>query len=390
MHQMANAKVATQYHATQELEATRAIVGLIREPKRYEHWFQLFAAGIVFRLAFGKRIVTGEEEVLRKIVDVNHNLERVASPGAYLVDTFPILMKLPNFLAPFKRELNELHDREHSLFRGLLEDVRDRMKKDDAPPCWEREFLEHQSEYGLSDDQGAYVVGTMFEAGAGTTSAAMMSFTLAMAIHPTWFKMLQAEVDTISQDCQPCLDDVPRLPTLRACVKEVLRWRPVTAGGLPHTCTKDDIYDGYFVPAGTVVHPNQWAIHRDPELYPNPEAYHPQRWLDPSFPTYREPLSEYPNLHNYSNFGFGRRICPGQNIAERNLYLLAARMAWALDLSRAKDEDGKEIIPSWYDYTAGFNSQPNTFPFEVKVRSEKRMEIIQRDFEENERSDPLQ
>lgn len=39
---------------------------------------------------------------------------------------------------------------------------------------------------------------------------------------------------------------------------------PVTAGGVPHQLTKDDIHDGYFLRAGTVVHANQWAIHRDP------------------------------------------------------------------------------------------------------------------------------
>jgi hypothetical protein len=89
-------------------------------------------------------------------VDVNHNLERVASPGAYLVDTFPILIKLPRFLAPFKRELEELHRKEYTLFRGLLDDVRERMEDGTAPKCWERDFLERQGELDLTDDQGAY------------------------------------------------------------------------------------------------------------------------------------------------------------------------------------------------------------------------------------------
>lgn len=119
MHQVANASVAPQYHSTQELEATRMLADLIRDPARYEHWFQRYSAAVVFRLAFGKRIDTGDEEIVQQIVAVNHNLERIASPGAYLVDTFPILMKLPRFLAPFKREIEELHRREHSLFRGM-------------------------------------------------------------------------------------------------------------------------------------------------------------------------------------------------------------------------------------------------------------------------------
>ncbi|KAK5164027.1 uncharacterized protein LTR77_010118 [Saxophila tyrrhenica] len=389
MHSVANAKVASQYHATQELESTRMIVGLIREPRRYEHWLELYSAAVVFRLAFGKRIETGEEEVVRRIMKVNHTLERVASPGAYLVDTFPILMKLPKFLAPFKKELQELHREEHSLFRGLLEDVRERMKNDSAPNCWERDFLEQQQSLDLTNDEGAYVVGTLFEAGSGTTAAAMMSFMLAMVLHPAWFRMLQAEVDQISEERLPTLDDVPQMPTVRAAVKETLRWHPVTSGGLPHVCTKDDIYEGFFIPAGTVVHPVQWAMHRDPELYPDPETYNPQRWLDPSYPTYKEPLTEHPNLHNYSTFGFGRRICPGQNIAERNLYLLAARIAWSVDLMKAKDETGKEITPPYYTYTAGFNSQPKRFPFDAKVRSASRQAIIDAEMQRHAENDPL-
>ena len=141
MHQVANANVAPKYHETQELEATRMLRDLIREPRRYKHWFERYSAAVVFRLAFGKRIETGDEEIVRKIVDVNHNLERIASPGAYLVGTFPSLMHVPKPFAPFKRELKELHRREHGLFRGLMEDVRERMKDGTAPKCWEKDFL---------------------------------------------------------------------------------------------------------------------------------------------------------------------------------------------------------------------------------------------------------
>lgn len=390
MHQVANSNIAPKYHPTQELESTRLLRDLIREPSNYEHWFERYSAAVVFRLAFGKRIETGDEEIVRKIVAVNHNLERIASPGAYLVDTFPILMNIPKPLAPFKQELDELHEREHSLFRGLMEDVRERMKSGTAPQCWERDFLEHQSDFNLTDDQGAYVVGTMFEAGSGTTSAAMMSFMLAMVHHPQWLHKLQEEVDSVcGAERLPYLEDMPQLPTVRAVVKEVLRWRPVTAGGLPHMLIKDDVYEGLFLPAGTVLHPNQWAIHREPALYPDPETFNPSRWLDPTFPTYKEPLTEFPNIRGYSNFGFGRRQCPGQNIAERNLFLLTARIAYGCDISRGVDKDGHEIHPPLYEYTAGFNSQPKTFPFALQVRSRERLAVIDVELERNSKNDPL-
>jgi hypothetical protein len=46
---MANATVAPQYHATQELEATRMLKDLIQEPQRYEHWFERYSAAVIFR-----------------------------------------------------------------------------------------------------------------------------------------------------------------------------------------------------------------------------------------------------------------------------------------------------------------------------------------------------
>ena len=42
-----------------------------------------------------------------------------------------------------------------------------------------------------------------------------------------------------------------RLPALRMMAKEVLRWKPVTASGIPHMTTKDDIHEGLWIPQGT-------------------------------------------------------------------------------------------------------------------------------------------
>jgi cytochrome P450 len=102
-------------------------------------------------------------------------------------------------------------------------------------------------------------MGTLFEAGSGTTAVAMMSFCLAMCHYPEWMKEIQKEVDeAVSGDRMPDFDDMSALPTVRTVAKDVLRWRPVTAGGIPHQLVKDDVYQGLFLPAGTNVHPNQW------------------------------------------------------------------------------------------------------------------------------------
>ena len=107
-------------------------------------------------------------------------------------------------------------------------------------------------------------------------------------------------------------------------------------------------------------------------MYPCPEIFNPERWLSPDYPTFREPLTKYPNLQNFSAFGFGRRICPGMNIAEKSLHLLVARIAWACEIRKKPDIE----IP-WYDYTSGFNVQPKPFVFELKPRSVEKERLVE-------------
>lgn len=259
MHNLTMSTAATSYQPIQLYESERLLIDLIKIPSDYETLFERYAGNVIMQLAFGKTPGPVTEDFVRRALEVVHTVERVASPGAYLVDTFPALMYLPSWLAPFKREAEMLHERELSFFRQLQNDVRMEMASGKSKDSFTKIFLEKQPEYKLSDDEGAYVIGTLFEAGSGTTAAAMMSFCLAMCHYPTWQTKLQEEVDgVVGEDRMPDFEDMPSLPTVRAVAKEVLRWRPVTAGGVPHQLIKDDIYDGYFFPAGTVVHANQW------------------------------------------------------------------------------------------------------------------------------------
>ena len=142
-----------------------------------------------------------------------------------------------------------------------MSEVRDKMNatRNANPNCFPETFLKAGEDFGLSDDEGAYVIGTLFEAGAGTAAAAMMSFVLSMCHYPEWQTSIQAEVSRVVGPARlPEFEDIPLLPTIRAVAKEVLRWRPVTADGVPHQLTKDDGYKNFFLPAGTIIHANQW------------------------------------------------------------------------------------------------------------------------------------
>ena len=162
MHHLAMARAADSYQPLQEMESIRLLKDLIREPEEYEKSFERYSAGLILRLAFGKVVVTGEEEYVRRILGVVHTVERVASPGAYLVDTLPWLVYLPDSIAP---EGKRLHEEELELFRGLQDDIRQQMRNGKGVEGNQKNFTEkllsEKEKWNLSDDEGAYVVGTL-------------------------------------------------------------------------------------------------------------------------------------------------------------------------------------------------------------------------------------
>lgn len=96
------------------------------------------------------------------------------------------------------------------------------------------------------------------------------------------------------------------------------------------------------------------AIHMDAAVYPEPDRFNPRRFMDPSYPTSRTPEGvEYGAARGHWAFGFGRRACPGQHIGERSLYIVAARLLWAFDFTKALDADGRVIVPDSLDFSTG-------------------------------------
>lgn len=66
------------------------------------------------------------------------------------------------------------------------------------------------------------------------------------------------------------------------------------------------------------------SLARDSAIYADLDTFNPGPYLDPSYSACREPLTELPTIRVYHGFGFGRRICPGQEVAEAELLV-----AWA-------------------------------------------------------------
>jgi cytochrome P450 len=95
----------------------------------------------------------------------------------------------------------------------------------------------------LSDNEAAYLAGSVFGAGSDTTASGISISVLAAACYPTEQQRLWEELESVvGRERAPTLMDQDKLPLTMAWVLEVLRWRPITAGGFPHKATRDILW----------------------------------------------------------------------------------------------------------------------------------------------------
>jgi len=200
------------------------------------------------------------------------------------------------------------------------------------------------------------VPATMYIGGADTTVAALLTFFLAMVLHPDAQRKAQMEIDNvIGVDRLPDFGDETSLPYVSALVKEVMRWHPVTPIAVPHRLVTDDIYEGYFLPAGSMVIGNAWAVLHDESVFPEPSQFRPERFLDPNV---KLPEAVY---------GFGRRICPGRFMARSSMWITVASVLAAFEIGPIIDHDGIPRVPR-ENYKPGIISYPEPFACAIRPR----------------------
>lgn len=72
-------------------------------------------------------------------------------------------------------------------------------------------------------------------------------------------------------------------------------------------------------------------------MFPDPEAFNPLRWVEPGYPTYQEPLTQFPTIINSTQFGYGRRTCQGQTVTDEDLLIGIGSIAWLFNIERSSE-----------------------------------------------------
>ncbi|MBP7690780.1 MAG: cytochrome P450 [Anaerolineales bacterium] len=166
---------------------------------------------------------------------------------------------------------------------------------------------------------------TLIIAGHETVASALTWTWHLLAQNPLAEARLRAELATVLAGRAPTPDDLPRLPYTRAVFEEALRLYP-PAWLITRQALGPDTLAGHAIPAGALLIISPYVIQRRPEVWPDPEAFQPERFLEGAPDTPR---------FGYLPFGGGPRQCIGNGFALLEGTLILAMVAQRYQLRPA-------------------------------------------------------
>jgi cytochrome P450 len=181
-------------------------------------------------------------------------------------------------------------------------------------------LIEARGEDGaaLSDREIHDQVMTLMFAGHDTSTSTVSFLLYETARHPAVAERLRAEIDAVTGGRAPTAQQLAReLPYLEMVLDETLRLYPPAWIG-PRRALADFQLAGRHVPAGAYVNYSSWASHRLPEVFPDPEAFIPERFAP-------ERKAALPR-GAYVPFGAGQRICIGKRLGQTEVKLVCAML----------------------------------------------------------------
>ncbi|KAF7357560.1 O-methylsterigmatocystin oxidoreductase [Mycena sanguinolenta] len=360
--------VVRTYHPIHMEKVHLLLQWFLSSPGEFREHIKTLASAIIMATVYGYEVQPTNDHFVSLSESATKKLVGAIFPGAVAVDTFPILRYLPSWMpgAGFQRYAAEARRLTSEMQEVPLNFVKQNMRDGMDSTSVVAKLLA-ANRYDEAAIQS--VAGTAYAGGADTTVSSLSSFCLAMALYPEIQKKAQTEIDTvIGTDRLPEFEDRPSLPYVEALYREVMRWKPIAPLGVAHASTEDDIYNGYFIPKGTIVIANIWAMTRDESIFHEPDRFNPDRFF-----TADGQLDEGDTI---LAFGFGRRKCAGRHHADATVWATIVSVLSTFNIAKAKDSTGKEIDID-PKYSDGLISHPGPFTCSITPRSEMAKTLVQ-------------
>ncbi|PWA57320.1 cytochrome P450 [Artemisia annua] len=306
-----------------------------------KHWFGNLILNVLVRSISGKRFAPNDEEGVRFQAAAKRFFEQL---GVFLVSDFIPIFKgldigghekamkitakeMDTFVEEWlkehkkEKELGKKREGNQLVFMDVLISILEDASEEDFPG------FDHDTIIKSS-------CLALLRAGLHTT---IVTLTWALSLllnNPKSLKIVQDEIDEhVGRDRLVEESDIKNLVYLQAIIKETMRLYPPGPLSVPHQSREDCVVSGYNVPKGTRLFVNLWRIHRDPNVWSDPNEFQPERFL-----TSQKHVDIKGNHFELLPFGSGRRMCPGIYFALQSLHFTLASLVQQFVVRKPSDE----------------------------------------------------
>ena len=389
IRQITTVPMTATFVPSQEFETKQLLFDLATDNDNHRNFYQhmrRYAFSIIMTNTFGTRVNKMDHPDVKNAVRSQAILRETSRPGAFIVDEVPPLARLPKWLRPGQKHAEEAAKEVLDIKMGLWHRLEKQVESGKAPHCYAREIYENRESWyaqGLTVEHLAWVSGGLVEAGFETTAATLNSLILHLAGNLQVQNEAHEELmRVVGPKRLPTYADMPNLPYVRACVKEMLRMNPILAPGIRHFAEEDVVYKGHVIPKGTVLLANTAFLHYDPQRFDNPFDFMPERYRGHNLYSSDYAAMSDPSKRDHFTFSTGRRTCPGARLAENSLDIALAGIMWAFEI-RPPLANGIETEMDLSDncyLDTGFTI-PKPFAARFVLRNEERLGVVKESWE---------
>ncbi|OQV21308.1 putative Cytochrome P450 18a1 [Hypsibius exemplaris] len=207
----------------------------------------------------------------------------------------------------------------------------------------------------FTEQQLVMVVNDIWGAATEASTSTLQWAIYYMLKYPAIQRQVQAELDEktgFPEYHTLTVDDLreKELPYTTATLQEVERCGSVAPIGVPRSNTEATLLFGSLIPSRSLIIPNLWRIHHDPENWDRPGDFNPERFITPSSGKVFRPATLVP-------YSLGSRACPFQTAAASQLLLVFANLLRCFDITLPAGA----TLPAEKDFVSALTLRPNDF-----------------------------
>ncbi|EIE82190.1 hypothetical protein RO3G_06895 [Rhizopus delemar RA 99-880] len=310
---------------------------------------QLSAMNVPLKLALATRFETTDNPTFKKLHKAIDKGMVYGGPAGDISSYLPSLAWTDTFTGMEKKMRDFIHHYRDLIYGKLISDA---LKSEQHSLVKD---LYQMKEEGLIDEDDITVfMSDLVGAGADTVATTIYwSFAILSQMPEVQAKLTKELDEWKSKHASGAIprfnEDRESLPYSVCVQKEIMRFRPATNFGIPHMASEDVTVNGYFIPKGTILISSMAAMHKNPNFYEDPNEFKPERFM-----TNINRMGAAANTkieeRDHFGFGWGRRICPGIHLAEKELFNFFVRFFSKFTIETELDSQGQNVKLNLDDY----------------------------------------